>query len=269
MKIVRTAAEARRWRADQSGARVGFVPTMGALHEGHLSLMRAARADCDRLVASVFVNPLQFDDRADLDAYPDELGRDVRAAETAGVDLLFVPAVADIYPADHVTRVTMEGPARGFEGESRPGHFQGVATVCLILFHIVRPAVAWFGQKDAQQVAVIRRLVDDLAMDLDIAVGPTIRDGDGVALSSRNARLSTAERDQARRVPRALEAGLEAHAAGRDPAAAARAELADLGIEYVGVADLEGHPTLVVAVRVGTTRLIDNVPLDEPALAGL
>jgi pantoate--beta-alanine ligase len=269
VKTIALPADLRPWLADEREARIGFVPTMGALHEGHLALMRAARADCDRLVATIFVNPLQFDDGGDLDVYPRDADHDASAAEAAGVDLLFVPSVASIYPPGHVTRVKMHGPADGLEGDRRRGHFEGVSTVCLILFQIVRPTVAWFGQKDAQQVAVIRRMVRDLALDVEIAVGPTVRGRDGVALSSRNLRLSPAERERARAIPRALEAGLAAHGAGRDPAAAALAELDDLEVDYVKVADLEGHRTLVVAVRAGTTRLIDNVPLDQPAMAGL
>jgi pantoate--beta-alanine ligase len=167
--------------------------------------------------------------------------------------------------------VTVAGAAGGFEGDARPGHFDGVATVCLELFLIVRPDVAFFGQKDAQQLAVVRQLVRDLRLELEIDAVPTVRDADGLALSSRNVRLSPAERDAALAIPGALAAAVEAHRAGRDPAAAAAGALASsaLDVEYVGVAVFDGAPTLVVAARAGATRLIDNVPLDRPELAGL
>jgi pantoate--beta-alanine ligase len=233
---------------------VGLVPTMGALHPGHAALFDAARPECDVLVASVFVNPAQFGDAADLAAYPQVLDTDAAIAEEHGVDVVFAPSAAEIYPPGFATW----GVAEGLEGTNRPGHFRGVATVCLKLFNIVRPQRAWFGQKDAQQVAVIRQMVRDLNLDIEIRVVDTVRDPDGLALSSRNARLSQAERAQALAIPRAL--------AKRD-AADARAVLAEAGIEpdYVEVADLDG-PTLAVAATVGTTRLIDNVRLEgEPS----
>jgi pantoate--beta-alanine ligase len=248
---------------------------MGALHAGHLSLIAAARRTCDRVAASIFVNPAQFGDPKDLAAYPRDDARDARMAEEAGVDLLFVPGVDEIYGPAHATWVELDGAARGLEGESRPGHFRGVATVCLKLFLIVRPTVAFFGQKDAQQVAVIRQLVRDLNVDLEIAVMPTVREADGLAMSSRNVRLSADERARARAIPRALQAGLAAFRAGADPVDAARRELAGLDVEYVAVAPFDGRPALAIAARVGATRLIDNVPLDEssplehPSSAGL
>jgi pantoate--beta-alanine ligase len=266
VKIVRTVADVRRARAEFGGARVGFVPTMGALHAGHLSLLAAARRASDRVVASVFVNPAQFGDPADLAAYPRDDARDAALAEEAGVDLLFMPGVEEIYGPGHATWVEVEGAARGLEGDFRPGHFRGVATVCLKLFLIVRPAVAYFGQKDAQQVAVVRQLVRDLNADLEIAVLPTVREPDGLALSSRNVRLSAEQRVRALAIPRALAAGLAAHRAGGDPVVAARRELAGLDLEYVAVAPFDGRPTLAIAARVGATRLIDNVPLDETAM---
>jgi pantoate--beta-alanine ligase len=234
---------------------IGLVPTMGALHEGHAALFRAARPDCDVLVASLFVNPAQFSERADLDAYPGDLGRDVERATAAGVDVLFAPAAGDMYPPGFATWVVPEGAAEGLEADHRPGHFRGVATVCLKLFNIVRPQIAWFGRKDAQQVAVVKQLVRDLNVPVEIRVVETVRDADGLALSSRNARLSPAERERALAIPRAL--------ATRD-ADAARAVLAsaDVTPDYVAVADLDG-PTLAIAVRIGATRLIDNVPLGE------
>jgi pantoate--beta-alanine ligase len=232
---------------------VGLVPTMGALHEGHAALFRAARPDCDVLVASLFVNPAQFAESADLDAYPRDLERDAAYAAARGVDVLFAPPAAEMYPSGFATWVEPAGAADGLEGEHRPGHFRGVATVCVKLFNLVRPEIAWFGRKDAQQVAVLRQVVRDLNLQVEIRVVDTVRDPDGLALSSRNARLSSAEREQALAIPRALATG---------DAAEARRVLAAAGLDpdYVTVADLDG-PTLAVAVRVGETRLIDNVLL--------
>jgi pantoate--beta-alanine ligase len=263
-RALRAALEARR-----AAGSVALVPTMGALHRGHRSLFEQARRSGGTLVASVFVNPKQFNDPADLQAYPRDEEGDAAVCAASGVDVLFAPDAATIYPAGHATAVTVGGAACGLEGDHRPGHFDGVATVCLILFNLVRPQAAWFGQKDAQQVAVIRQLVGDLAVNVDNHVGPTVRDPDEVALSSRNRRLAPADRDRARAIPRALRAAVRAHRAGADPADAARAELADLDVEYVDVATFSGQATLVVAARCGRVRLIDKVPLDRPALAGL
>jgi pantoate--beta-alanine ligase len=263
MQILRTVQDVRR-ALDRSrpDAVIGLVPTMGALHDGHLALFAAARRECATVVASLFVNPTQFNDRADLTAYPRDEPRDLRLAAEAGVDCLFAPSVEEMYPPGYATWVEMEGPARGLEGDVRPGHFRGVATVCLKLFTIVQPHVAYFGQKDAQQVAVIKQLVRDLNLRLDLRVIPTVREADGLALSSRNVRLSPAERSRALAIVRALDAGLAAHRAGADPVAAARAVLTDLlEPEYVAVAEFSGQPTLAIAARVGKTRLIDNVPL--------
>jgi pantoate--beta-alanine ligase len=236
---------------------VGLVPTMGALHEGHAALFRAARAECDVLVASVFVNPAQFPDGADFSAYPRDLEADASTAHADGVDVLFAPSAEEMYPASFATWIDPAGAADGLEGAHRPGHFRGVATVCVKLFNIVKPQRAWFGRKDAQQVAVMRQVARDLNLDVEIRVVDTVRDADGLALSSRNARLSPTERAQALAIPRAL--------ATRD-AESARRVLAEAGIEpdYVTVADL-GGPTLAIAAIVGTTRLIDNVPLREGA----
>lgn len=237
---------------------VGLVPTMGALHAGHAALFDAARPECDVLVTSLFVNPAQFSEAADLEAYPQDLERDAAYAAERGVDVLFAPPAAEMYPPGFATWVEPAGAAEGLEGDHRPGHFRGVATVCLKLFNIVRPQIAWFGRKDAQQVAVLRQLVRDLNVAVEIRAVDTVRDPDGLALSSRNARLSDAEREQARAIPRAL--------ATRD-SAAARAVLAAAGIDpdYVAVADLDG-PTLAIAARIGSTRLIDNVSLKgDPA----
>jgi pantoate--beta-alanine ligase len=249
MRIVESIRELRLPRDG-----VGLVPTMGALHAGHAALFDAARPACDVLVASVFVNPAQFGEAADLNAYPRDLEGDATFAAAHGVDVVFAPTAEEMYPPGFATWVEPAGVAEGLEGALRPGHFRGVATVCLKLFNIVRPERAWFGRKDAQQVAVLQQLVRDLNLDVELRVVDTMRDPDGLALSSRNARLSAAERELALAIPRAL--------ATRD-ADAARAVLAEAGIEpeYVAVADLDG-PTLAVAARVGATRLIDNVRLE-------
>jgi pantoate--beta-alanine ligase len=232
---------------------VGLVPTMGALHDGHDALFVAARADSDVLVASLFVNPAQFSDNGDLAAYPRDFEADAARAEAAGVDVLFAPSAEELYPPGFATWVEPLGAAEGLEGAFRPGHFRGVATVCLKLFNIVRPQVAWFGRKDAQQVAVLRQLVRDLNLTVEIRVVETVRDADGLALSSRNGRLTPGQRAQALAIPQAL--------ATRDEARA-RAVLAAAGLDpdYVMVADLDG-PTLAIATRIGDTRLIDNVLL--------
>ena len=241
---------------------------MGALHDGHVALFRAARQACGHVVATLFVNPGQFNDPADLAAYPRREAQDSAIAATAGVDAIFIPSIEQVYPPGDATSIVAQGAALGFEGASRPGHFNSVATVCVKLFNILEPDVAYFGQKDAQQVAVIRQTIRDLHLALPIEVVPTVRDADGLALSSRNARLSAEERRRALAVPRALSAGLAAHAEGLDPVVAARTALAGLEVDYLEVADFDGHRTLVVAARVGATRLIDNVPLDQPGRAG-
>jgi pantoate--beta-alanine ligase len=255
MKTATTIAELRHALAPARTGTIGLVPTMGAIHAGHLALFAQARAECDTVVATLFVNPAQFGDSADLAGYPRDFDADERAAEAAGVDFLFAPAPEELYPPGFATWVVPEGAALGLEGEARPGHFRGVATVCMKLFTIVQPDVAYFGRKDAQQVAVVKQMVRDLNLELELRVVPTVRDADGLALSSRNGRLSAEERRRALAIPRAL--------ATHDPARA-EAILAESGIEpeYVAVADLDG-PTLAVAARVGSTRLIDNVLLDE------
>jgi pantoate--beta-alanine ligase len=226
---------------------------MGAYHEGHLSLFRAARAECSTVVASLFVNPAQFGETTDLARYPRDEQRDARLAEAEGVDVLFAPPVEELYPPGYETWVEVENASRGLEGDHRPGHFRGVATICLKLFNIVRPSRAYFGQKDAQQVEVVRRMARDLDLELELRVLPTVRDADGLALSSRNVLLSPEERERALALPRAL--------ATRDPGQA-RAILDGLDVDYVEVAHFD-PPVLAAAVRVGTTRLIDNFPLDE------
>ena len=253
MRTLRSINEARQvLESFRRGGTVGLVPTMGALHAGHEALIAAARAECDTVVVSLFVNASQFDDATDLAAYPRDEARDAAVAEGAGADLLFAPSAAEIYPPGYQTWVEVEELSRGLEGKHRPGHFRGVATVCLKLFNIVRPQFAYFGQKDAQQVAVIRRMVSDLNLDLTVRSIETVRDTDGLALSSRNARLSVEERALALALPRAL--------ATRDPDAA-RSLLDRLDVDYVEVADFD-PAVLAAAVRVGSTRLIDNVVLD-------
>jgi pantoate--beta-alanine ligase len=236
---------------------VGLVPTMGAFHEGHLSLFRAARAESATVVVSLFVNPAQFADAAHVDGYPRDEGRDGELAAAEGVDILFAPSADELYPFGFQTWVDVEELSRGLESTFRPGHFRGVATVCLKLFNIVRPRRAYFGQKDAQQFAVLRRMVADLDLDLELRVLPTVRDADGLALSSRNVLLSPQDRARGLTLSRALHAG----AAAADPVATAQAALDGLEIDYVAVADFD-PPVLAGAVRVGATRLIDNVPLE-------
>jgi pantoate--beta-alanine ligase len=261
MDTVTTIAELRRVLGPLRGRRsIALVPTMGAFHAGHVALFHAARRECDTVVVSLFVNPAQFGDPADLAAYPRDAARDQAIASEAGVDVLFAPDVEEMYPPGFASWVDVDGAAVGFEGEHRPGHFRGVATVCLKLFAIVAPDAAFFGQKDAQQVAVVQQVVRDLNVPMAVRVVPTVRDADGLALSSRNVRLSPEERVRALAIPRALDAGLAAHRSGADPVAAARAELGGLDTEYVAVADFSGRPTLAIAARVGRTRLIDNAP---------
>jgi pantoate--beta-alanine ligase len=256
MKTLRTIREIREALAPlRSGSAIGLVPTMGAFHEGHLSLFRAAAEETDVVVASLFVNPAQFGPSEDFRSYPRNAERDAALAGENGVDYLFTPSAEALYPPGFQTWVEVEQLSRELEGRFRPGHFRGVATVCLKLFNIVRPDRAYFGQKDAQQVAVLRRMVRDLDLELEIRVLPTVRDEDGLALSSRNAYLSPDERQAALALPRAL--------ATRDPEQA-RALLDGLDVDYVEVADFD-PPVLAAAVRVGSTRLIDNVLLEEGA----
>jgi pantoate--beta-alanine ligase len=253
VRVVRTKPELRLALGE---GRRGLVPTMGAFHEGHLSLMRAARAECEVVVVSLFVNPAQFDARGDLESYPRDEARDLRLAEENGVDVLFAPAARVMYPEGFATWVEVD--ASGGEAEARPGHFRGVATVCLKLFNLVQPDVAFFGQKDAQQVAVLRRMVEDLSVSVHLRVLPTVRDADGLALSSRNVLLSPAERERALALPRALAAGRTA----ADPVAATRAALNGLEPDYVELLRVGGATLLTAAARVGSTRLIDNVVLE-------
>jgi len=271
---LRAATDAAR----QRGAGVGFVPTMGALHAGHRALLARARAESDVVVASVFVNPLQFGPAEDLASYPRDREADLAVLEAEGVDLAFVPAEGEMWPSPPEVRLRVGGSlAERLEGMDRPGHLDGVVTVVAKLLHLVGPSRAYFGQKDAQQLAVIRRMVDDLAFPNQIVACPTVREPDGLAVSSRNAYLSAPERQRAAVLYRALQAGRAAFLAGRrDPAAveaAARALLeGQPGVEpdYVALVDAvsfepakqaEPGQVLAIAARVGRTRLIDNVIL--------
>jgi pantoate--beta-alanine ligase len=279
MLVVRTVEELRAARRDLP-APVGFVPTMGALHRGHLSLVEAARADCAAVVASIFVNPKQFGPNEDLARYPRPEAQDLALLKDAGVALAFAPGVDLMYPAGHVTRVRVGGIAERLEGAHRPGHFDGVCTIVAKLFNLVQPDRAYFGRKDAQQLAVIRQMVHDLDQALEVIGCATVRDDDGLALSSRNIYLSPEERAQALSLSRGLRRAHAAYLDGvRDADGLRRLVLDEIeaqplaSIDYVSVADavtleeLEGPLTrpalLSLAVRFGTTRLIDNVTLGE------
>ena len=280
MKIVSDTDELRVLvgAARRSGRRVGFVPTMGALHEGHLSLVRRARAECGFVVVSIFVNPLQFAPEEDFARYPRQPERDAALLESAGADVLYLPDAAAFYPSGFATSVDVAGVTEGGEGRVRPGHFRGVATVVARLFAQVSPDAAYFGRKDLQQVAVIRRMTRDLGLPVEIVVGQTVRDTDGLALSSRNAYLSADERAAAAALPRALfEARARVAAGERDThrleeQTRAVLEAAGLAPDYVEVVDAEtmrrpdtirAGTAITAAVRVGQTRLIDNVSLVE------
>jgi pantoate--beta-alanine ligase len=262
MRVLRTIAEAR---AELPREGVGLVPTMGALHAGHVALLQAARPENGTVVASIFVNPAQFGPDEDYAEYPRDEAHDLHVAEEEGVDFVFAPSVEEMYPDGFQTWVEVEGVADGLEGAARPDHFRGVATACLKLFNVVRPERAYFGQKDAQQAALVEQLVGDLNLPVEIRLVPTVRDGDGLALSSRNALLSAEERTAATALPRALSSGRQAFSSGDDPAAAARAVLArepGLDVDYVETARFNGRTHLLAAVRAGQTRLIDNVLLE-------
>jgi pantoate--beta-alanine ligase len=276
MRTVRTVAELRAalLPSRRAGRSIGLVPTMGALHDGHLSLIRRAREDCDEVVVSLFVNPAQFNEASDLAAYPRDERRDASLAAECGADLLFAPAVSEVYPAGFATTVSVGGLSEPLEGVHRgPEHFDGVATVVTKLLNMAQPDAAYFGQKDAQQALVIRRLVRDLDIPVRIEICPTVREPDGLALSSRNAHLDGADRARALALSEALAAAESAVAAGeRDAAAvaaAARAAMAPRAVapEYLAlvspdslapVGRIDGEVLVVVAARVGSTRLIDN-----------
>ena len=281
MRVVRTIREVRAEvaQARAAGRTIALVPTMGAFHAGHEALMRAAGDASDLVVVSLFVNPTQFDQAADLAAYPRLEDEDAVTAERAGAHVLFAPSVEEMYPAGFATTVSVSGISEVLEGEHRPGHFTGVSTVVTKLLNIVAPDVAWFGAKDAQQLLVVRRLVDDLDLPVGIEALDTVREPDGLALSSRNRRLSPAERARARALPEALAAAADSVRGGeRDPAAIVKlagAACADrIRLEYLAVvepgtlatpASIEGEVLIAAAAHVGSTRLIDNVRAAPPA----
>jgi len=279
MITVSTIAELRQARAYLAGP-VGLVPTMGYLHDGHLSLARAARAECASVVASIFVNPTQFGPQEDLAAYPRDLPRDLNLLEAAGVDLVWTPTPEIMYPPGYQTWVTVEQVTRPLEGAMRPGHFRGVATVVAKLFNAVQPDRAYFGQKDAQQAVVIRQMVRDLNFPIEIVVGSIQREADGLAMSSRNTYLNPAERQAATVLSRALAAARAAFTSGERNASALRRVMTDTinaeplaRWQYVSCADpdtllelegpISGGALLSMAVYVGKTRLIDNLVIRD------
>lgn len=279
MKLLHTISETREeiQRARRNGASIGLVPTMGALHEGHMALVGRARTECDFVIVSIFVNPTQFGPTEDFAKYPRTLGDDARCCERAGVDVVFAPSAEEMYPEGYDTWIDVGGITEVLEGESRPGHYRGVATVCAKLFNTTGPSYAYFGMKDYQQLRVIRKMVTELNMPLEIVPVETVREPDGLALSSRNRYLSTDERRAAVVLSRALnEASAAFHAGERDADAiqecAAKIIRAEplAQIDYVVVVDAESlrpinrieRPAVVLlAVRVGATRLIDNIVL--------
>ena len=258
MNVARTIAETRAALEKRRSGAIGLAPTMGALHDGHLALLHAARAENETVVMSLFVNPAQFAESSDLARYPRDEARDLELAAQAGVDVVFAPSRDEMYPPGFQTWVDVTEVGSILEGQFRPGHFRAVATVVLKLFSIVRPTRAYFGQKDAQQVEVIRTLIRDLALDVELRVVPTVRDPDGLALSSRNALLSPNERRRALALSRALATR------DREQALAELTSANGLEIDYLEVADFD-PPVLAGAVRIGSTRLIDNVVLEGEA----
>lgn len=276
-RVLKSLGEMREWAsaAKRNRFSVGFVPTMGALHDGHRSLMRRSWPENDRTVVSIYVNPLQFLPGEDFEKYPRTFERDLAACEAEKVDVVFAPDVREIRPPDLSTRIVVGGVSETFEGARRPGHFDGVATIVATLFHAVQPDRAYFGQKDYQQTVVIRRMVRDLAMPVDVVVCPIVRDPDGLAMSSRNVYLSPAHREEALRLPRALEAAERAAAAGERDASRLRALMADamtsprddVRPDYADVVDpdslaplarIEGRAVLLAVLRCGPVRLLDN-----------
>ena len=282
MEVTKTVEAARAAVATlhEGGKTVGFVPTMGALHKGHLGLIERARNENDAVVVSVFVNPTQFGRDEDLDTYPREPDKDVELCDDAGVDVLFMPSPAEMYPSGYATYVLQERYTDPFEGELRTGHFHGVCTVCCKLFSIVQPDVAYFGQKDYQQTVVIRHMVDDLNLPLSIRVCPTVREPDGLAMSSRNSYLTPVEREQAAVLHRALCKAREMFDAGERAGGSIVAAMREVcretpaaKVDYIAVADadtlrelprIESRAVVLIACRIGRTHLIDNTLLTVP-----
>jgi pantoate--beta-alanine ligase len=274
MKIIRDISEMKKERAALSGP-VGFVPTMGYLHEGHLSLVQMSKKENKSTVVSIFVNPTQFGPKDDFDRYPRDERRDISMLENAGVEIVFLPSAHDMYPSCFKTWVEVQGITERLEGAVRPGHFKGVATVCNKLFNIVMPEKAYFGQKDAQQVLVIKKMVSDLEMNLEIVAAPTLREPDGLAMSSRNTYLKPAERKAAAVLNRALLKARDMRQAGECDTETIRNEMAAFikaeplaKIDYVSIADtvsltelekIRSKALVSLAVRIGKTRLIDNI----------
>lgn len=265
--------------ARAAGRRIGVVPTMGALHEGHLSLVDAARRDCDFIVATIFVNPTQFGPGEDFNKYPRTLAADVEKLATRGVELVFAPEAAAMYGPDHATKVIVSGPALSLEGDFRPTHFEGVATIVLKLFNLVQPDRAYFGRKDFQQATVVERMVADLDIPVEVIVCPTVRDPDGLAMSSRNVYLSAEERTRALSLSQALALAKQLIAAGETDTAQVITKMrevltaADAEIDYVAICKagtlahverIDGPAVALIAARIGKTRLIDNELLNEP-----
>lgn len=284
MKVISSIKEMQEFAeaARRTGLHIGLVPTMGFLHEGHLSLIRLARKHCELVVTTIFVNPTQFSPNEDYDSYPRDLQRDKLLAEEAGSDALFIPDLADVYPPDYQTYIEVGAISEVLEGAARPSHFRGVATIVAKLFNITKPHVAVFGQKDAQQVAVIRRVSADLNFDVKILVGPTVREADGLAMSSRNVYLSPSERTDALVLFQSLVLADRLVKDGERDCARIKQAMIDLimtkrcaQIDYVSIADAAtlreftvlnqgDEPLSSLAVRIGKTRLIDNYHLIVP-----
>jgi pantoate--beta-alanine ligase len=277
MQVVKTISEIRTLRQKLKGP-VGFVPTMGYLHGGHLALVRRAKAENSTVIVSIYVNPTQFGPREDFGAYPRDLNRDLELLRKGGVDIVFVPSDDEMYPPEFSSWVDVEKVTERLEGASRPGHFRGVATVVAKLFNIVQPSQAYFGQKDAQQVVIIKRMVTDLDMGIEIVVVSTVRESDGLAMSSRNIYLSPKERQAATVLFKALSLAVQLGQGGEKDAEKIRRQMTSLiqkeplaQIDYVSIADAEtleelsllDRPAVAsLAVRIGKTRLIDNMPLE-------
>ena len=277
LTVVRTIGEVRALRQKLSGT-VGFVPTMGYLHEGHLALVKQARRENAAVIVSIYVNPAQFGPREDFGAYPRDLDRDLDLLRKEGTDIVFVPLDDEVYPPGFSSWVDVEKVTERLEGASRPGHFRGVATIVAKLFNIVQPTRAYFGQKDAQQVVVIKRMVADLNMNLEVVVVPTVRESDGLAMSSRNIHLSPKERQAATILFKALTLAQRLWRGGENDAEEVRRQMTALirkeplaRIDYVSIADaqtleelnlLDRPAVASLAIRIGKTRLIDNMPLE-------